>query len=46
MNTAAAIGPEMAETGDFSFAELGRIAAGASTASVDPAPFLTTDSQL
>ena len=27
MNTAAAIGPEMAETGVFSFAELGRIAA-------------------
>ena len=27
MNTAAAIGPEMAETGTFSFAELGRIAA-------------------
>ena len=27
MNTAAAIGPEMAEAGDFSFASLGRIAA-------------------
>jgi AcrR family transcriptional regulator len=27
MNTAAAIGPEMAEAGDFSFAALGRIAA-------------------
>jgi AcrR family transcriptional regulator len=27
MNTAAAIGPEMAEAGDFSFAQLGRIAA-------------------
>ena len=27
MNTAAAIGPEMAESGVFSFAELGRIAA-------------------
>jgi len=27
MNTAAAIGPEMAEIGTFSFAELGRIAA-------------------
>ena len=27
MNTAAAIGPEMAEAGDFSFATLGRIAA-------------------
>jgi AcrR family transcriptional regulator len=27
MNTAAAIGPEMAETGEYSFAELGRIAA-------------------
>jgi AcrR family transcriptional regulator len=27
MNTAAAIGPEMAEVGDFSFASLGRIAA-------------------
>ena len=27
MNTAAAIGPEMAEAGDFTFASLGRIAA-------------------
>jgi hypothetical protein len=27
MNTAAAIGPDMAEAGDFSFASLGRIAA-------------------
>ena len=27
MNTAAAIGPEMAETGEYCFAALGRIAA-------------------